>query len=408
MYKYKNLRKWVFQIRKHLKETDDLIKDLQTVGEIYGFITKLEHRLLKSGYISADLAWRVSESADPVVIIEVESTKNPNMVQNAMKIFGSRVTEVKKPWFFFHIVYRGDAGEYGTSLSYLKEYLMYHLFENIVLEENRHNFVIEIHKCVLCLRELTFEEIWERFKKFANSIRDTTIQSALQQQIIHSLNLPKEVVTMIDKGELTPDQGRKLEEIRIIMNVSPDNYINKMIGVLAQECSRNRWSLEEIGQILDNMKYSYIIDRFKMYEMNLEHDQNIKATGTCFCMDLRRKELKMLGHSDDKIEEIFKITEPWGREDHIHVLCTRDPNSANFQLYYRVMFFWGIHHSDLKKLEPTVDELVWAIKQSNKWRTVDKGLCWNCGENPYEVEINGFLYCKKCAHEIIEERADRS
>lgn len=393
-------------MRKHLAETEAFIKDLLTVGEIYGFMAKVEHRLAKSGCISADLTWRVTENADPVVIIEVESARNSNMVQNAAKIFNSRVTMVKKPWFFFHIVYHGNAGCYAESLSKYKDYLMYHLFENVVLEDNKRDLVMTLHKCILSiLSDVKFDVIWERFQKIGNTIEDALIRSVLQEQIVCTLNLPEEILTMVHKGQLTADQGKKLEEIKKIMHVSPEIAVNKMIYNFAKACAKNNWSLEEINQKLDNLKHSYIMDRFTFYNMNREHDKNIESTGKCFCMDLRRKEYRALGYSEEKIEDIFRITKPWGRQDHIHVLCTGDPKSDNFKLYYRVMFFYGIHHNDLKRLEPTSDELIWALRQSTKWSTVDKGLCWNCGSNPYEVEMNGVLYCRKCAHEIIEERA---
>lgn len=391
---------------KHLAETDAFIKDLLIVGEIYGFVAKVEHRLAKSGWISADLTWRVTENADPVMIFEVESARNPNMVQNAMKIFGSRVTEVKKPWFFFHILYRGDAGSYASSLSMLKEYFMYHLFENVVLEENKRDLLMTIHRCILSiLTELKFEAVWERFKEIGNAIKDALIRSVLREQIVYTLNLPEEIFNMIKKGELTADQGKKLEEIKGIMHVSPEIYVNKMMCVFAKECAKNEWSLEEIDQRLDNLRYGYLRDRFELYQMNVEHDKNIESTGKCYCMDLRRREYRAFGYSEEKIEEVFRVTKPWGREDHIHVLCTNDPNSDNFKLYYRVMFLYGIHHSDLKRLQLTVDELEWMLKQDIKRSTIDKGLCWGCGSRPYEVEMNGFLYCRECAHEIIEERA---
>jgi hypothetical protein len=217
--------------------------------------------------------------------------------------------------------------------------------------------------------------------------------------------LPPEVNADILSGKLTVSQGKKLLQLKDIMTKSPKDFVDSYMVHLAHDCIKNNWSLEQLSDILDNIKFNYIRNRETLYDMNTTHEENIAKSGYCFCIDLRKEAYRRQGLSEELIKQNIEGTKDWGKEDHVHILCCEDLASKNYLVYYSVMNLYGIHHSDIEKLKPTLEELEWIILKNIKWTTNDKGLCWSCSEKPAIVPMNGVLYCPECAHAIIDERA---
>lgn len=393
-------------MRAHAPGSQRFIQDLRRLGSLYGLRGSIEYRPSRTSQVSVDVCWRTPRGA-PVVFIEVESSANPNMVQNAMKIYGSIRAYVRKPWFFFHVVLNGTAGTYRQSLSILTTYAEYRLYENLFGSESiQEHFLSNLHDTGMLMMDVTSSQsLPERFHRLVHLLHTRFIRGRLRERIVEVLQLPRRVRMRVAKGELGLEQARALEKLPGIMKKSPKQAVEKIANDLADICIDENLNTAELEQRLRYLKYLYLSDRFTLHNMNAEHDNNIKLKGTCFCFDLRRNELRSMGYPEPKIEEILRVTMPWSRQDHIHALCHKDLSSEEFKIVQRVMRSYGIHHSDMGRLALDLDEAVWLLKDSNQWETNDRGLCWSCGEVKYEVELNGRWYCLKCAEDILKDRA---
>jgi hypothetical protein len=389
---------------KHSRQTLEFIYNLKTLGRIYGFIPITEYPLTQKNRASADLAFKLTEDGAPVIIFEIESRRNANMSQNAGKVFTSRTEDTKKPWFFFHIVYVGDAGCYSSTLDEFKSHRNYQLCEKISTPENKRQFLKDLHGCILKNFGLQ-ENVWTRFSDIMPVISDPIVHDAVLELFVNSLNLPLETQNFVNSHKLTIDHARKLLDLNGIMVQSPESFISAYMVRVSTEAVKNNWSVEKLADVLDNVKFNYILNRSRLYYMNVTHEKNMAEKGTCFCLDIRRTKYAKEGKTQEEIKAIIESTKRWGKEDHIHAICLEDLDSENFHIYFSVTDLYGIHHSDLEKLKPTFEEYDWLIMKNLKWSTNDKGLCWNCGQQAFEVQMNGVMYCRKCAHEIIDERA---
>jgi hypothetical protein len=327
------------------------------------------------------------------------------MTHNVDKIFNSTTKDVKKPWFFFHIIYSGSAGEYRQDFSLRKNYTMYNLFENIILDKNKRTFLLKLNECILNISSgLETDDAWKRYRELETTIADPLIRQVLRELFALTWRLPTELNGLITAMQLSMEQARRLRQIKEIMNVSPVEFVDRMIVLFANATVRDSWSPMVLDEKLENFKFNYIRNRGLMHDMNMEHDKNIASTGNCHCLFLRREEYKREGKSEQEIEQTLKITSKWDRENHIHTLCCSDLTSDKYKLYYQITSIYGIHHSDLAKLELTHDEIIWLLEKNNKWQTTDKGLCWSCGDKPIELTMDNIPYCYDCANEILKSR----
>ncbi|TAP39059.1 hypothetical protein [Arthrobacter sp. S39] len=84
-----------------------VIEALYELGVALGYSAQREHTVGQSAAV--DLSWTAADSNDvPLFIFEVESTASTGLANNAMKVYGSPMSDLPRPLFFFHLVLKGS------------------------------------------------------------------------------------------------------------------------------------------------------------------------------------------------------------------------------------------------------------------------------------------------------------
>lgn len=84
-----------------------VIEALYELGEALGYSAQREHTVGQTAAV--DLSWTAADSNDvPLFIFEVESTASTGIANNAMKVYGSPMSDLPRPLFFFHLVLEGS------------------------------------------------------------------------------------------------------------------------------------------------------------------------------------------------------------------------------------------------------------------------------------------------------------
>lgn len=84
-----------------------VIDALYELGVALGYSAQREHTVGQSAAV--DLSWTAADSNDvPLFIFEVESTASTGLANNAMKVYGSPMSDLPRPLFFFHLVLGGS------------------------------------------------------------------------------------------------------------------------------------------------------------------------------------------------------------------------------------------------------------------------------------------------------------